>query len=172
MSVHHGFGSTPAPFKELFKDIDQFFINPHSLFDEMSKLQTHHDRQGYPKYDIIKRTVPNDGAKLTNEEQYEIVVALAGLSKDDVQVSVDAKGILMISDMAEIHENGTESTKGPREKDTDVYIVKNIAQRRFVRTFKLGENLQVGDITMKDGLLRIVLNVNRRTPDIKYLDIK
>jgi molecular chaperone IbpA len=119
---------------------DPFFIGFNR---ELGRLNTAHktNTQSYPPYDLIK----------LDEDTYRISIAIAGFSKDDINVSVD---------------NGTLIIKGEIVEVTDAEVVhKGIAGRKFIRSFALGEYMEVTGAEMKDGMLHI--NVDRIIPEDK-----
>ena len=94
----------------------------------------------YPPYNIAKKS---NGV-------YEILLAAAGFQKDDINISL---------------EKGTLTIKGEvtNADDTIEYLYKGIAERSFVRSFKLAEFVEVQDAEFKDGILRVSLI--RNVPD-------
>jgi len=119
---------------------DPFFIGFNR---ELSRLNTAHktNSQSYPPYDLLK----------LDEDTYQISLAIAGFSREDIDVSVD---------------NGTLIIKGEIVEVTDAEVVhKGIAGRKFVRSFALGEYMEVTGAEMKDGMLHI--NVDRVIPEDK-----
>jgi molecular chaperone IbpA len=119
---------------------DPFFIGFNR---ELSRLNTAHktNSQSYPPYDLLK----------LDEDTYRISLAIAGFSREDIDVSVD---------------NGTLIIKGEIVEVTDAEVVhKGIAGRKFVRSFALGEYMEVTGAEMKDGMLHI--NVDRIVPEEK-----
>jgi molecular chaperone IbpA len=119
---------------------DPFFIGFNR---ELGRLNTAHktNLQSYPPYDLIK----------LNEDTYRLSVAIAGFTKNDIDISVD---------------NGTLIIKGEIAEVTDAEIVhKGIAGRKFVRSFALGEYMEVTGAELKDGMLNI--NVDRIVPEEK-----
>ena len=119
---------------------DPFFIGFNR---ELSRLNTAHktNSQSYPPYDLLK----------LDEDTYRISLAIAGFSKEDIDVSVD---------------NGTLIIKGEIVEVIDAEVVhKGIAGRKFVRSFALGEYMEVTGAEMKDGMLHI--NVDRIIPEDK-----
>ena len=119
---------------------DPFFIGFNR---ELNRLNTAHktNSQSYPPYDLLK----------LDEDTYQISLAVAGFSKADIDVSVD---------------NGTLIIKGEIAEVTDAEVVhKGIAGRKFVRSFALGEYMEVTGAEMKDGMLHI--NVDRIVPEEK-----
>jgi molecular chaperone IbpA len=119
---------------------DPFFIGFNR---ELGRLNTAHktNSQSYPPYDLLK----------LDEDTYRISIAIAGFSKDDINVSVD---------------NGTLIIKGEIVEVVDAEVVhKGIAGRKFTRSFALGEYMEVTGAEMKDGMLHI--NVDRIIPEDK-----
>ena len=119
---------------------DPFFIGFNR---ELSRLNNAHkvNSQSYPPYDLLK----------LDEDTYRISIAVAGFTKDDINVSVD---------------NGTLIIKGEITEVTDAEVVhKGIAGRKFTRSFALGEYMEVTGADLKDGMLHI--NVDRIVPEDK-----
>jgi molecular chaperone IbpA len=119
---------------------DPFFIGFNR---ELGRLNSAHktNTQSYPPYDLLK----------LDEDTYRISIAVAGFSKDDIDLSVD---------------NGTLIIKGEIVEVTDAEVVhKGIAGRKFTRSFALGEYMEVTGADMKDGMLHI--NVDRIIPEDK-----
>jgi len=119
---------------------DPFFIGFNR---ELNRLNTAHktNSQSYPPYDLLK----------LDEDTYQISLAIAGFSKEDIDVSVD---------------NGTLIIKGEIVEVTDAEVVhKGIAGRKFVRSFALGEYMEVTSAELKDGMLHV--HVVRIVPEEK-----
>lgn len=93
---------------------------------------------GYPPYNISK----------TDDDIYEITLAVAGFKKPDIEIELE-DGVLKITGTSTIlDEEGVE------------YLHKGIAERNFVRTFKLAEYVEVKDARLQDGILRVGLFKN------------
>ena len=119
---------------------DPFFIGFNR---DLARLNNAHkiNSQSYPPYDLLK----------LDEDTYRLSLAIAGFTKEDINVSVD---------------NGTLIIKGEIVEVTDAEIVhKGIAGRKFVRSFALGEYMEVSGAELKDGMLHI--NVDRIVPEEK-----
>ena len=119
---------------------DPFFIGFNK---EIARLNSAHktNSQSYPPYDLLK----------LDEDTYKLSLAIAGFSKEDINVSVDS---------------GTLIIKGEITEVTDAEVVhKGIAGRKFVRSFALGEYMEVTGAELKDGMLHI--NVDRIVPEEK-----
>ena len=119
---------------------DPFFIGFNR---DLARLNNAHriNSQSYPPYDILK----------LDEDTYRISLAIAGFTKEDIDVSID---------------NGTLNIKGEIVEVVDAEVVhKGIAGRKFTRSFALGEYMEVTGADMKDGMLHI--NVDRIVPEEK-----
>ncbi len=124
---------------DLFKD--PFFIGFNREMERLSNVQLASRQTNYPPYDLIK----------VDEDTFKLSLAVAGFSKNDIDVSVD---------------NGTLIIKGDTAESTDAEIVhKGIAARKFTRTFALGEYMEVVGAEMKDGMLHI--DIERVIPEEK-----
>jgi molecular chaperone IbpA len=119
---------------------DPFFIGFNR---ELGRLNTAYktNSESYPPYDLLK----------LDEDTYQISLAVAGFAKEDISVSVD---------------NDTLIIKGEIIEVTDAEVVhKGIAGRKFVRSFALGEYMEVTSAELKDGLLNV--HVMRIVPEEK-----
>ena len=56
-----------------------------------------------------------------------------------------------------------EGTSGVLDADEKEFLHKGIAERNFIRTFKLAEYVEVKNATLEDGILRVILF--RNIPD-------
>ncbi len=124
---------------DLFRD--PFFIGFNRDLERMANVHQTASRQTYPPYDVLK----------LDEDTFQVSIAVAGFTKDDVNVSVD---------------NGTLIVKGEITEVADgEYLHKGIASRKFTRTFALGEYMEVTGAKIEDGMLHI--SVNRIVPEEK-----
>ena len=111
----------------------------HSVgFDRMQHLMDNAARQdstnSYPPYNIEQ----------INEDGYQITMALAGFSENDLDVSV---------------EENTLVVKGTLHEETDgvTYLHRGIAGRAFERRFQLADHIKVDGGSLINGLLKIDL---------------
>jgi molecular chaperone IbpA len=124
---------------DLFKD--PFFIGFNREMERLANVQLASRQTSYPPYDLIK----------IDEDNFKLSLAVAGFSKNDIDVSVD---------------NGTLIIKGEIAEVSDAEVVhKGIAARKFTRTFALGEYMEVDRAEMADGILNIF--VERNIPEEK-----
>lgn len=97
---------------------------------------------GYPPFNISKGK---------DTDLYEITLAVAGFKKADIDIEIE-DGVLKISGTSAVLDS----------EDTE-YLHKGIAERNFVRTFKLAEFVEVAEAKLEDGILRVSLF--RNVPD-------
>ena len=123
------------------------------LFDRLQRLSESNDRSSsYPPYNISK-----DG------NLFAIEIAVAGLSKDDIQIEL-ADGVLSIS----YDGPKTEVINGENK-----VVYQGIAQRAFKQQFTLAENVEVHGADLVNGMLTIALE--KIVPDAqkpRSIDIK
>ena len=135
----------------IFNQLRPHTIGYDSIFDhfndmfESSGLQTN-----YPPYDIIEHS----------DTKYDIQLALAGYSKEDINV--------------EVKENTLTIKSVKKDEDDKVKILhRGIAKRYFRKSFSVAENCEVKGAELKDGLLRVSLE--RIIPEAqksRVIDIK
>ena len=120
-------------------DINQitpFSIGFDRVFDRLVDYDTNYTTGGFPPYNIRK----------TDDFKHVIEIALAGFSKDEIEV-VLTDGVL------EIKSSELPTTDKPK----DDMIHKGIAKRAFTRKFTLADDIEIKDAKLKNGLLEIEL---------------
>jgi len=98
----------------------------------------------YPPYNIKQRS----------EDLYEIEMAVAGFSKDELRIELH-NNQLTIEGSKRSEEDGAEGS----------YVYKGIAGRQFCQTFALADHVKVNGSELKDGILKIALE--RQLPEEK-----
>jgi molecular chaperone IbpA len=108
------------------------------LFDLLDETQ-HRVEDNYPPYNIER----------LGEDRYQISVALAGFSPDEITVTAEQNVLTMEG----------------RKSDTDQhqYLYQGISARPFKRQFNLADYVHVKAATFDNGLLRVELF--REIPD-------
>ena len=135
------------------KDVDKIFdaVNKYSvgLDDVFHRLHSYGMTQPggqYPPYNIIK----------DSNVKWRIELALAGWSKDDIEVSLETNVLLVRS-------------KAAKETMEQEYLHRGVATRTFARGFNLSDDVRVGDVKFVDGMLTITLE--RVIPDHQKLQV-
>ena len=106
----------------------------------------------FPPYNIVK----------TGDFTYDVELALAGYSKDDITVDY-ADNVLTVKSIK----------KSDESKDEDGVLHRGIAKRYFSKAFTIADDVEVRDAELKDGLLKI--SMERIVPEGKKprsIDIK
>ena len=120
-------------------DVNQFApftVGFDRVFDRLVDYGTTYDTGGFPPYNIRK----------TDDFKHVIEIALAGFSKDEIEV-VLTDGVL------EIKSSELPTTDKPK----DDMIHKGIAKRAFTRKFTLADDIEIKDAKLINGLLLIDL---------------
>lgn len=107
------------------------FVGFDHLFNELEYV-TRHAQDNYPPHNILK----------TGETDYLIELAVAGFSKDELNIEVKDRTLTV---------TGEHVSKG-RE-----YIHRGISTKKFKRTFRLSEHVQVNGADLVDGVLSVEL---------------
>ena len=89
----------------------------------------------FPPYNIVK----------TGDFTYDVELALAGFSKDDITVDY-ADNVLSV-----------KSVKKSEEKKEAGVIHRGISKRYFSKSFTIADDVEVKGAELKDGLLKISL---------------
>ena len=109
-------------------------------FDEIERLldRVAKGSDGYPPYNIER--VARDG---TNPERLRITLAVAGFTRDQLEVSVEENQLVI---------RGRQQDDKARQ-----FLHRGIAARQFQRSFVLAEGMEVLGADLKNGLLSIDL---------------
>ncbi len=102
------------------------------LFD-LAEMAQRAGEETYPPYNIER----------LSEDRYQIALALAGFSPDEISVTAE-QNVLTVE--------GSKVEKGDRE-----YLYHGISTRQFKRQFSLADYVQVKSATFDNGLLKIEL---------------
>ena len=131
----------------VWNSLRTFSVGFDSIFDEFDRMLESTERYStnYPPYNI----------KRVNDTDYRIEVALAGYSKDDIEVELKDSALT-------VRNKSKEQTVD--EKGNGV-IHKGISTRQFERAFTISEDIKVKDAELKNGLLTI--DLERIIPDEK-----
>lgn len=89
----------------------------------------------YPPYNIEK----------LGEDEYRIVMAVAGFTLNDLSITAEGESLLVHGQIDEKLDEGV------------TYLHRGIATRSFQRSFRLADHIKVIGAEMRDGLLTISL---------------
>ncbi|AGG54187.1 Hsp20 heat shock protein [Synechococcus phage S-SSM4] len=100
----------------------------------------------YPPYNIVEES----------NIKWRIEVALAGWSKDEVEVTTESNVLLI--------KSKTAKNKGEEE-----YMHRGISSRSFARGFNLSDDVEIGTVSFNNGLL--VVELMKVIPDHQKLKV-
>ena len=106
------------------------------LFNMLDSFGGEANGQTYPPYDIER----------TGENAYRVTMAVAGFSKEDIDIEAKENVLTVKADKQE------ETTEPKRE-----ILYQGIAARAFERRFQLADHVQVTGASLENGLLHIDL---------------
>jgi molecular chaperone IbpA len=133
----------------IFDNLNQltpYAVGFDRVFDQLNTYARNNATStGFPPYNIRK------GGDYT----YAIEMALAGFSKNDIEIEV-AEGLLTVRSVKEDNETN-------EEYDSKIY--RGISYRKFNRKFTLADDIVVNDASLENGMLEITLE--RIVPDAK-----
>ena len=123
----------------VWNSLRPFSVGFDSMFEEFDRMleSTERYNSNYPPYNIHK----------LSETDYKIEIALAGYSKDDIELELKENTLTVRNKTKEkvINENGNG------------VIHKGISTRHFERSFTISEDIKVKNAELKNGLLNIDL---------------
>ncbi len=125
----------------IWNSLRPFSVGFDSIFDEFDRMLESSERYNtnYPPYNIHK----------LNEYDYKIEIALAGYSKDDIELELKENTLTVKNKTKEKLINGESGSNG--------VIHKGISTRQFERSFTISEDIKVQTAELKNGLLNIDL---------------
>ena len=121
--------------------ITKFGVGFDSMLNQITSdffTDSFQGNQNFPPYNIIK----------TDETSYDIEMAVAGFSEEDLDIDY-ANNVLTIS------SKDSEPFKDSKEPK---YVHKGIAVRKFTKKFTLADDVIVDNASMKNGMLRISMS--------------
>lgn len=120
------------------------FIGFDHLATMIDAASRNEKQAGYPPYNI----------ELLAEDRYQITMAVAGFSQDDIEIEVQENTLTVSGNKK------SEKDEGERK-----FLHKGISERNFERKFQLGDHVKVLTADMKNGLLHI--DLERVIPEAK-----
>ena len=140
---------TTQAIANIFDHFDRNLLTPYAIgfdgvFDRLNHYMVNQNSgtpQGFPPYNIRK-----DG-----DYNYVIEMALAGLSKADLEVEVADQTL-------------TVRSKEKKEDDGEL-LHRGISYRKFTRSWTLADDVVVNDAVMENGML--VVHLEHVVPETK-----
>ena len=126
LSIFNQLRPVTVGFDNVFDHFERMFDDDFSMVSAPS----------FPFYNIVKK----------EKNKYDIEIALAGYSKDDIEVNLE-EGVLSIKSKKETTE----------DKADGEILHKGIAKRYFSKSFTIADDVEVKGAELKDGLLKVSL---------------
>ena len=124
----------------IFNQLRPVTVGFDNVFDHFERMIDDHNfnqmtATNFPPYNIVK----------TGEYTYDVELALAGFSKDDIDVEYKDNMLTV------------KSKEKPKEQDVDGMLHRGISKRWFAKSFTIADDVEVKGAELKDGLLKISL---------------
>ena len=118
------------------------FVGFDHIARDLERLAHAHQKDHYPPHNVVKN----------NDDEFLIELAVVGFKEKDIDISM---------------HDGILTVKGDRDsrRNQELYVHKGISGRKFERSFRLSEFVEVTEAMLEDGLLTISLE--RIIPDEK-----
>ena len=110
-----------------------YTIGFDSFFNTLDSITG--DVKGYPHYNIKK----------LDDNKWSIELALAGFSKDDIEIEV---------------KDNIMNIRGELKEENNEFVYKGISSRKFSKSFTLAEFTECESAKMENGILSIILEKN------------
>ena len=126
-----------------FNQLTPYAVGFDRVFDTLNRyVDNNVNSTGFPPYNIQK----------VGDNNYQIEMALAGFSKDDIEVEV---------------ADGTLSIRSDKKEETDDEFTyhRGISYRKFERKFTLADDLVINGAKLENGMLTI--DLERIVPEEK-----
>ena len=116
--------------------LNRALVGFDTFFNDFENRWANSVGNNYPPYNVLKR----------DKDTYEVQVAVTGFDPKDVSVEVDQNQVIVKGEISN------------KSEDNEIqYIHRGLAGRNFTRVFPLAEHIEVGDATIKNGVLSILL---------------
>jgi HSP20 family molecular chaperone IbpA len=132
-------------------DFARFFVGYDKVLEKLTNIADQSAKllPNYPPFNLKK----------VDENKYAIEIALAGFSKEDVQIELEGAKLVI--------------TGNVKPKDTeDTFVFKGISDKAFTREFTLADNVEVQGAEFINGMLIIALTTITPQSSKKKINIK
>ena len=124
----------------IFNQLRPVTVGFDNVFDHFERMMDDHNfnqmtATNFPPYNIVK----------TGDYTYDVELALAGFSKDDIDVEYK-------DNMLTVKSKEKDKSEA---KDTDGVLHRGISKRWFAKAFTIADDVEVKGAELKDGLLKI-----------------
>ena len=113
---------------------ERYSVGLDDVFYRLHSYGMGSPKDAYPPYNLVQES----------NVKWRIEVALAGWSKDEIEVSTESNVLLIRS-------------KSAKNKGEEEYMHRGISTRTFARGFNLSDDVEIGDVAFNNGMLTIEL---------------
>jgi len=122
----------------IFNQLRPVTVGFDNVFDHFERMMDDHNfnqmtATNFPPYNIVK----------TGDYTYDVELALAGFSKDDIDVEYKDNMLTV------------KSKEKAKDSDIDGMLHRGISKRWFSKAFTIADDVEVKGAELKDGLLKI-----------------
>lgn len=132
---------------KLLPALNSRFVGFEQFFADVEQALANTAKATFPAYNIAK-----------TENGYKIEMAVAGYSKDDIEVVYD-------------NQNNSLSVKGSKIGETASNIYNGIANRNFTKAWNLNPFIEVESCSIKNGILTIVLVETMKNGSVRKIEV-
>jgi len=126
--------------------VERYSVGLDDIFYRLHSYGMGSVNEAYPPYNLVKES----------EVKWRIEMALAGWGEDEIEVSTESNVLLVRS-------------KAAKNKGEEEYMHRGVATRTFARGFNLSDDVEVGKVSFKNGMLMVELR--KIIPDHQKLKI-
>ena len=126
--------------------VERYSVGLDDIFYRLHSYGMGSVNEAYPPYNLVKES----------EVKWRIEMALAGWSKEEVEVSTESN-VLLVRSIA------------PKPKGEEEYMHRGVSTRTFARGFNLSDDVEIGDVSFNNGMLTI--NLQKIVPDHQKLKV-
>ena len=124
----------------IFNQLRPVTVGFDNVFDHFERMIDDHNfntmtATNFPPYNIVK----------TGDYTYDVELALAGFSKDDIDVEYK-------DNMLTVKSKEKDKSEA---KDADGVLHRGISKRWFSKSFTIADDVEVKGAELKDGLLKV-----------------
>ena len=135
---------TSSDMGKILDAVGKYSVGLDDVFHRLHSYGMDNPGGSYPPYNIVKES----------NVKWRIELALAGWSRDDIEVTTETNVLIIKSKSA--------------KDDNDVeYMHRGVATRTFVRGFNLSDDVEVGEVKFENGML--IVDLKRIIPDHQKL---
>jgi len=125
---------TSSDMGKILDAVGKYSVGLDDVFHRLHSYGMDNPGGSYPPYNIVKES----------NVKWRIELALAGWSRDDIEVTTESNVLIIKS-------------KTAKEDNENEYMHRGVATRTFVRGFNLSDDVEVGEVKFNNGMLVVVL---------------